>query len=145
MAKKVGGVPQVRILKLLALLLEARFPIPLSAFSDEEEWGDERTFRRLRSTLNQAWEEFRGIPLFVLVDSGGREKARGEDRYIKLNDTHLQTSRPERMAVMPALLQLLGIIKGTVISQSYTHMYKDFRGGLDAKQRKYFDRTEKKF
>jgi predicted DNA-binding transcriptional regulator YafY len=125
--------------------MEARFPIPLARFDDEEEWGDERTFRRLRSTLNQAWEDFRGIPLFCLVDANGIEKARGEDRYIKLNDTYIQTSRPERMAVMPALLQLLGIIKGTVISQSYTHMYKDFRADLDAKQRKYFDRTEKKF
>ena len=145
MTKRVTNVPQVRILKLLSLLIESRFPVPLKHFEDEEEWGDERTFRRLRSTLNQAWEEFRGIRLCVMVDSEGREKARGEDRYIKLNDAHLRTSRPERMAVMPALLQLLGIIKGTVISQSYTHMYKDFRAELDAKQRKYFDRTEKKF
>lgn len=49
------------------------------------------------------------------------------------------------MAVMPALLQLLGIVKGTILSESYNHMYKDFRANLPAKQRRLFDRTEKKF
>lgn len=145
MPKKVQPVAQTRILQLLIMILESRVPIPLNRFSDPDEWGDERTFRRLRNNLNETWEILRGEKLFEIVDEDGNPCTKGEKRFIKISDTKISATRVERMAVMPALLQLLGIVKGTILSESYNHMYKDFRANLPAKQRRLFDRTEKKF
>ena len=42
--KKVGVGPQIRIINFIVDLLGSTRPISYSRFSDEEEWGNERTF-----------------------------------------------------------------------------------------------------
>ena len=102
MVKKVAVNPQERLVHFLADLLNATRPIDFSRYQDAEEWGDERTFRRMRAMVNQVWEMRNQTPLFEIVDADGRPKQRGDGRFVKLVDKSLQTGRLERMAVMPA-------------------------------------------
>lgn len=49
------------------------------------------------------------------------------------------------MSVMPAFMQFLGLLKGTILADTYEPRYKEWRAGLSKSDRSYFDRTERKF
>lgn len=145
MPKKVVLNPQERLVHFIIDLLNASRPIEFSRYEDEEEWGDERTFRRLRALINQVWERRNQTPLFEIVDADGRVKQRGDGRFIKLVDKSLQTGRVERMAVMPAVMQMLQTLKGTILHEEFSPLYKSWYADLKGNAKKHFDRTEKKF
>ena len=143
--KKVGVGPQIRIINFIVDLLGSTRPIEYSRFSDEEEWGNERTFRRMRALINDAWEIKARQPLFSIVDEDGVPAERGDGRFIKLVDKSIQTSRAERMAVMPAFMQMLQTLKGTIFADEFKPLYAGWYAELPRPARKHFDRTEKKF
>lgn len=145
MSKKVALNPQERLVHFIIDLLNASRPIEFSRYEDEEQWGDERTFRRLRALVNQVWERRNQTPLFEIVDADGRGKQRGDGRFIKLVDKSLQTGRIERMAVMPAVMQMLQTLKGTILHEEFSPLYKSWYADLKGNAKKHFDRTEKKF
>ena len=143
--KKVEINPQERIVHFLIDLLNASRPIEFSKYQDQELWGDERTFRRMRSLVNQVWERRNQTPLFEVVDSEGLPKQRGDGRYIKLKDKGITSARSERMAVMPAFLQMLQTLKGTILADEFQPLYSSWYADLNRAEKKHFDRTEKKF
>ena len=145
MTKKVAIGPQERIINFVIDLLNSSQPIDYSRYLDEEEWGDERTFRRMRALVNQVWEFRNQTPLFEIVDDHGRPKQRGEGRFVKLVDKSLQTGRAERMAVMPSFMQMLQTLKGTILAEEFQPLYKSWYSHLSRKEKRHFDRTEKKF
>ena len=49
------------------------------------------------------------------------------------------------MAVMPAFLQFLGTLKGTILADQYKPLYQDWYKNLKPKEKQRFDRSEKKF
>jgi len=120
---------QTRMINLIVDLFEAHKPIPFSKYEDLEKWGNERTFRRMKAKLNEVWELRRGSPLFDIVDSSGNAAVRGE-RFIKLQDRSLKVGRIEQMSVMPAFLQLLSLVKGTILEDTFEPRYREFREGL---------------
>jgi predicted DNA-binding transcriptional regulator YafY len=142
---KVKVNAQVRIVELLLTLLKARAPLPYEMFTDEETWGDERTFRRTRTLLNELWQKHQGVPLLEIVDAEGVPKSKGEGRFLRLADKSLSTLNLERMAVMPAFLQLLHLLKGTILAEEFKPLYQSWYAGLSGKEKRFFDRTEKKF
>lgn len=76
-----------RLFKLLMVLLDDRRErIPFAEFGNREEWGDPRTFNRLRQELNRLWRDHRQRPLFVIVDRYGRQTDRGERFFIVMED-----------------------------------------------------------
>lgn len=143
--KQVKINPQERIINLLIDLLLSSRPIEISRYQDAELWGDERTFRRMKSLINQVWERRNQTPLFEIVDAQGRPKQRGEGRFLKLVDKGLTTQRSERMAVMPAFMQMLQTLKGTILADEFKPLYSSWYADLSRKERQHFDRTEKKF
>lgn len=145
MAKKVAVNPQERLIHFLADLLNATRPIDFSRYQDAGEWGDERTFRRMRAMVNQVWELRNQTPLFEIVDADGRPKQRGDGRFIRLVDKSLQTGRVERMAVMPAFMQMLQTLKGTILAEEFSPLYKSWYSELKGSAKRHFDRTERKF
>ena len=145
MVKKVAVNPQERLVHFLADLLNATRPIDFFRYQDAEEWGDERTFRRMRAMVNQVWEMRNQTPLFEIVDADGRPKQRGDGRFVKLVDKSLQTGRLERMAVMPAFMQMLQTLKGTILAEEFNPLYKSWYSDLKGSAKRHFDRTERKF
>lgn len=141
---RVQDGAQTRMIRLMLDLFEAHDLIPISKFQDEAEWGSERTFRRMIAKLNEVWEMRRGLPLFEIVDSAGQAVVRG-DRYLKLVDSGLKSSRVENMSVLPAFMQLLSLVKGTILEETFEPRYREFRDSLSRKDRNYFDRAERKF
>ena len=64
---------QERSINFIADVINSRFPIPYRKYMDREEWGCDRTFRRLRTNVNDLWSRRTGHPLFKIVDAEGRE------------------------------------------------------------------------
>jgi hypothetical protein len=86
MTKKVTRSPQVRMIELLLDILTTTHPIPLEHYDDGVLWGDERTFRRMRKSLNEFWMEKYQEPLFEITDEQGELKVKGDDRFISKRD-----------------------------------------------------------
>lgn len=145
MSQKVAINPQERLINLIIDLLNSKRPIDFARYQDREEWGDERTFRRMRALLNDVWTRRNQTPLFEVVDSDGKPKQRGDGRFLKLVDKSIQSSRVEQMAVMPALMQMLQTLKGTILHDEFNPLYKNWYSDLKGSAKRHFDRTEKKF
>jgi predicted DNA-binding transcriptional regulator YafY len=141
---RVQDGAQTRMIQLIIDLFEARDLIPFGKYEDEAIWGNERTFRRMKGKLNEVWELRRSSPLFEIVDSSGNPTTRG-DRYLKLVDKGLKTGRIEQMSVLPAFMQLLSLVKGTILEETFEPRYREFRESLNRTERNYFDRTKRKF
>ncbi len=90
MPKLVKVSPQLRMIELLIDILTCSGPIPLEHYGDAQRWGDERTFRRMRKSLNEYWVEHYGSALFEITDEFGKAKRKGDDRFIMRVDERMR-------------------------------------------------------
>lgn len=135
----------VRMLELFLKISQSTRPISVDDLAVEE-WGSERTRRRILNELNEVWEREMKRPLFSMVDSQGRPVVRGE-RFLQLNDLSLDGQRAVRLAVFPAITAFLKVLDGTIIAEELKPIFKAVKdqSGLDRAATRQVAGYEKKF
>jgi len=134
-----------RILELFADIVEAKSWIPIARFS-QDQWGDERTLRRMLNELNDFWSSAYGQDLFDVVDADGCPVIKG-DRFIRRKDDrfNLEKTRAEHLAVYPAVISYLASLRGSIIADQLASHFSRFRELLSKKERTRLDRMSQKF
>jgi len=72
-----------RTANFILTMLTRRLPVPFSHFNDQEAWGCERSFRRLRTRVNEMWELKTGQPLFEIVEADGSPARRYDLAFLR--------------------------------------------------------------
>ena len=134
-----------RMVEFIITMLNSPRPVPFEFFKDTDRWGNEKTFRVLRSRINQIWEEHNQCPFVEMVNEDGVVTTRGPDLFIKLVDPSVRNIRSQRYAVMPAFMQMLQSLKGTILADEFKPLYEIPGKTLSKSEKQYLNRTEKKF
>lgn len=130
-----------RAVRFIQLLANSRLPVPLSKFSDPEEWGDERTFRRLRNEINQAWIAYSTYPLFETVDELGKPATKGK-RFLKLTSEELAAVTSNRIAALIGVLEFTKTVSGSILHDELNIL---FREGFSKVSKKQLRKLRNKF
>jgi hypothetical protein len=101
--------------------------------------------RRLLTSINEIWEYHRGIPLFEFVQENGSPWVKGEKRYIRLKDVSVRTTQIGNLALMPAFLQFMRILRGTHFEHEFKDLFSGSHIGLNAKDRVFLRQAQSKF
>jgi len=141
--KQSKGSKAERMFELFIKIYTARQKVDLEYFSSRE-WGSERRFRELYQQLNNMWFRLRGRYLFEIVGPHGKPASRGK-RFFQLSDTGIKTVRAINVAVMPAFLRFLRVLKGTLLEDEFTGLYSKKKIALSKTEKKFLSLTDKKF
>ena len=133
-----------RAVRLIARLCAAHARV---SFEDLEEpdWGSYSNLMKFLTQLNSAWSFHRGIPLFQEVNEDGLPWQRGQPRYLQLADRSLKYTASENLAVMPAYLQFMKLLKGTFLEKGFQQLLAAGQSEMDGKERAALRATERKF
>lgn len=142
--KRAEGTPVDRVIRLISTLINANQGIPFDNFFVED-WGSERTMRRMLAGINEAWSYHRGMPLFEFIDNEGNPWTQGRPRFIRLKDTSVRTNQIANLALMPAFMQFMRILRGTQIENEFKELYNDSQVELTRKDRIFLKQAHNKF
>lgn len=112
-----------KVVLFLSKLISTTHAVPLVEFTAAK-WGGPDVFRRFYQRLNRSWREARGNDLFEVVGSVTRG-ANGEDfRKFKLVDPDIASLRMMSQPLMPAFIEFIPALKGTILEEHVESVYR---------------------
>lgn len=138
--------PQRRAVAFIASLLMSHGDLPMSAFDSPHEWGEPRSFQRMRKNINDIWKKVTGRVLFYEVNARGEKATRGSDRRFRLNHaSHLGVTADTPAYIAAASSLIKPMIEGTILGEYSAKFQNQIRKNLSAQERNRFDNIQKKF
>ena len=136
-----------RMIRLINLISDSRAPLELNRFSrNTEEWGDARTFRRLRDELNGFWQNYAGEPLFVYLDENHQITSDPNSRkFMKLNQNQVKTRHLAGFASIMAFRRFVKSLGRTIIESEYDLHFKSWLQSLSRTDKAGLETMGKKF
>lgn len=136
---------QARAVALIALLFSSHDGLVIGDLRDENIFGSERSFQRLRKEINNTWKKVTGRELFDEVNGKGEKSRRGSFRRLRLRPAaKLNIDRDASAYVLAGATILQTIMGDTLVAKYWKKLGVSLTDQLSSSEKNTYKAATKK-